>query len=300
MMAAVRFRMAAALTLTAALAASAPGQPSPTRTVTPVLTPGPGVLGKVKFTQKPGAQVPLDLVFRDEQGRSVRLGDLVGDRPIILNLVYYDCPLLCNKVLDSLVRSLNVLDDYTVGDDFDVLSVSISPTESPELARAKEASIMRAYHFASDRAARGWHFLTSDDQRAIDTLAESVGFTYTYNPKTKLYAHAAGIVFLTPDGRISRYVYGISYPARDLRLALADASNGEIGGILEQMLLLCYHYDPSSGTYSFAIMNVIRVFGTLTALGLGSFMALMFFRDRRRAAAPAVGFADAPPAPSDR
>ena len=299
-MAAVRLRMVAALTLTAALAASATGQPSPTRTVTPVLTPGPGILGKVKFTQKPGVQIPLDLVFQDEQGRSVRLGDLIGDRPVILNLVYFECPLLCNQVLDSLVRSLNVLDDYTVGDDFDVLSVSISPTETPELARAKEANVMRSYHFASGRAAQGWHFLTTDNQRSIDALAEAVGFSYTYNPKSKRYAHAAGIVFLTPEGRISRYVYGISYPARDLRLALVEASDGKIGGILEQALLLCYHYDPSSGTYSFAIMNVIRVFGTLTALGLGSFMAVMFYRDRRQAAAPAARFAEVPPTPSDR
>ena len=297
---AVRMQAVAALALTAALAASASGQPSPTRMETPVLTPGPGILGKVKFEQKPGAQIPLDLVFRDERGRSVRLGDLIGDRPVILNLVYYECPLLCNKVLDSLVRSLNVLDDYTVGKDFDVLSVSISPTETPELARAKEAAIMQAYHFAGDEAARGWHFLTTDDRRAIDTLAESVGFSYSYNAKTKLYAHASGIVFLTPDGRVSRYVYGISYPARDLRLALTEASDGKIGGVLEQALLLCYAYDPTSGTYSFAIMNLIRLFGSLTALGLGSYMAAMFFRDRRRAAAPAVGVADAPPAPTDR
>lgn len=275
----------AAFTLVAAIAAPAWAQPSVTRTERPELAPQPGVLKRVKFEQKPGAQVPLDLTFVDEQGRTVRLGDVIGERPVILNLVYFDCPLLCNQILDGLVRSLNVLDDYTVGSDFDVVSVSINPKDTPQSAIAKEAAVMRAYHFAGEEARQGWHFLTTSDTESIDALADSVGFRYSFNPKTNLYAHAAGIVFLTPEGRVSRYVYGISYPARDLRLALTEGSQGKIGGVVEQALLLCYAYDPESGTYSLAIMNVVRIFGVGTLVLLGSYMIAMFLRDRRRASA---------------
>jgi protein SCO1/2 len=271
-----------------------------TRTERPELTPQPGILSQVKFEQKPGSQVPLDLTFGDEQGRPVRLGEVIGDRPVILNLVYFDCPLLCNQVLDGLVRSLNVLEDYTVGKDFDVVSVSINPKDSPESAIAKEAAVMRAYHYAGEEARAGWHFLTTDDVETIDALADSVGFRFTFNPKTNLYAHAAGLVFLTPDGRVSRYVYGISYPARDLRLALTEGSEGKIGGVVEQALLLCYAYDPESGTYSFAIMNVVRFFGIATLLGLGSFMIVMLLRDRRRASADLAKLVHSSNAQQDR
>ncbi|QDV37099.1 SCO family protein [Tautonia plasticadhaerens] len=295
-----RILAVAALTLVAAPAAPAWAQPSVTRTERPVLAPQPGVLSRVKFEQKPGAQVPLDLAFTDERGRSVRLGDVIGDRPVVLNLVYFDCPLLCNQVLDALVRSLNVLDDYTVGTDFDVVSVSINPKDTPQSAIAKEAAVLRAYHYAGEEARQGWHFLTSDDVGAIDALADSVGFRYSFNPETNLYAHAAGIVFLTPDGKVSRYVYGISYPARDLRLALTEASQGKIGGVAEQALLLCYAYDPESGTYSFAIMNVIRILGVGTLLLLGSYMIAMFLRDRRRAAANPAGLIPSSNAHQDR
>lgn len=279
---------------------SVSGQRSPTRTVDPVLTSEPGILSRVKFEQKPGNQVPLDLVFRDERGREVKLGDLLGDRPVILNLVYFDCPLLCNQVLDGLVRSLNVLDSYTVGRSFDVISVSINPGDSPESARLKESAVMRSYHHANDEARDGWHFLTTDHKETIDSLANSVGFSYTYNPESKLFAHASGLVFLTPEGRISRYVYGISYPARDLRLALSEASDGTIGGVVEQALLLCYVYDPESGTYSASIMNVVRLFGMITVLGLASFMLVQLFRDRRRPAISPAAASHASNAHSDR
>ncbi|MEW4567130.1 SCO family protein [Tautonia sp. JC769] len=288
------------LTLGLSFAAPAFGQPSPTRTEQPELTPQPGILRRVSFEQKPGAQVPLDLQFVTESGENVRLGDLIGDRPVILNLVYFDCPLLCNQVLDGLVRSLNVLNDYTVGQAFDVISVSINPDDTPQSALSKEAAVMRAYHFAGDEARSGWHFLTTRDQSAIDALAESVGFSYSYNPESKLYAHAAGLVFLTPDGRVSRYVYGISYPARNLRLALSDASEGTIGGVVEQALLLCYVYDPESGSYSFAIMNVVRFLGMVTVLSLGSFMLAMFVRDRRRSAVSSAAMTQTSNAHSDR
>jgi protein SCO1/2 len=280
-----RILAVAAIALVAVTIAPAWGQPSVTRTERPELRPQPGILSQVKFEQKPGSQIPLDLIFEDEQGRRVRLGDVIGDRPVILNLVYFDCPLLCNQVLDGLVRSLNVLEDYTVGKDFDVVSVSINPKDTSESAMAKEAAIMRAYHYAGEEARAGWHLLTSNDIETIDALADSVGFRYTFNPKSNLYAHAAGLIFLTPEGQVSRYVYGLSYPARDLRLALTEGSEGKIGGIVEQALLLCYAYDPESGSYSFAIMNVVRFFGIATLLGLGSFMTIMLLRDRRRASA---------------
>ncbi|RUL89572.1 SCO family protein [Tautonia sociabilis] len=290
-------------TLTLLAAAPAPlasGQPSVTRTDRPELAPRSGILSKVKFEQKPGAQVPLDLRFRDESGRVVRLGDLLGDKPVILTLVYFDCPLLCNQILDGLTRSLNVLDDYTVGSEFEIISVSINPKDVPESAIAKEAAVMRAYHFASEEARDGWHFLTTDDSDTIDALADSVGFSYSFNPKTNLYAHAAGIITLTPDGRVSRYVYGISYPARDLRLALSEASGGKIGGVVEQALLLCYAYDPESGTYSFAIMNVVRLLGVATLVGLAWFITAMLIRDRRRAMSPAGQIEKTPDAHLDR
>lgn len=293
-------RIALVLLLGLVITESASAQRSPTRTEQPELTPQPGILNRVKFDQKPGEQVPLDLTFLNEQGERVRFGDLLGDRPVILNLVYFDCPLLCNQVLDGLVRSLNVLNDSTVGQAFDVISVSINPEDIPETAMAKESAVMRAYHFADDSARQGWHFLTTDDQATIDALADSVGFSYSFNPQSKLYAHAAGLVFLTPQGRISRYVYGISYPARDLRLALNEASDGTIGGVVEQALLLCYIYDPESGTYSFAIMNVVRFLGTVTVLGLASFMIVMFVRDRRRASEPSTAMNHASNAHSDR
>jgi len=258
---------------------------------------GPGVLAKVKYEQKPGAQLPLDLEFRDEDGKPVRLRDLLADRPIILNLVYYECPMLCDQVLSGLVRNLNVLEDFRVGRAFDIWSVSISPEETPDLARAKEASVLRAYHFMDARAQKGWHFLTTENKESIDALASSVGFSYTYNPNIERYAHPAGVVIVTPEGKVSRYIYGISFPARDLKLALTEASNGEIGGVIEQALLLCYAYDPDSGTYSFAIMRVIQGLGILTVLGLGGYVGLMLLVDRKRPA-PASGLSSKVPGPT--
>lgn len=256
----------------------------------------PGILASVGFDQKPNARIPVDLTFRDEAGKEVQLKALLSGRPIILNLVYYDCPLLCNQVLDSLVRSLNVL-KYKVGRDFDVLSVSIDPRETPDKAMAKEADVLRRYTLDGGEARAGWHFLTGEES-AIERLSKSVGFRFSYNPTTRLYAHPAGIVFLTPDGRASRYIYGLSYPARDLTLALSDASEGKIGGVVEQALLLCFVYDPTSGSYSFKIMMVVRVVGTLTALALFAYLFRMLRRDRRAARSKGLtSFATGSPPP---
>lgn len=256
----------------------------------------PGILKSVGFDQKPGVTIPLDLEFRDEADRPVRLGDLLDGRPVILNLVYYNCPLLCNQVLDGLVRSLNVVDPK-VGQDFNVISVSINPDEEPATAKVKEAMVLQRYTAGGARARDGWHFLTGD-QAAITTLAGAVGFRYSYNEGTRQYAHPAGIMFLSPAGTIVRYVYGLSYPARDLRLALVDASNGKVGTFADQALLLCYVYDPASGSYSFAIMNVIRALGVVTVAALVGSIFVMVRRDRRRraaAAGPATSYAPEPP-----
>ncbi len=255
----------------------------------------PGILSEVSFDQKPGAQIPLDATFRDEAGRTVVLGDLFGERPVILNLVYYDCPLLCNQVLDSLVRSLNVL-RFKVGRDFDVLSVSIDPREDSQKALAKESEILRRYTVEGSEPREGWHFLTGDEP-SIRRLADSVGFRYSYNANIRQYAHPAGIVFLTPAGQVSRYIYGLSFPARDLNLALAETSAGKVGGIIEQALLLCYAYDPNSGSYSFAIMMVLRALGSLTALCLFAYLVQMLLRDRRAHLRGQATLAAGPPPP---
>jgi protein SCO1/2 len=285
------------LMLGSALAATpTPGMPAPMRpTATSIGTrPTSGaavLLGKVAFDQNLDAQVPLDLPLRDESGKVVRLGDLLGGKPAILNLVYYECPMLCNEVLNSLLRGLNAL-SFEVGDEFDVITASIDPTEAPELAAEKKRRYLARYGNQGDfgyrrkgLAARGWHFLTAD-QPAIDRLAGVVGFRYAYDPESKQFAHPAGIVVLTPEGRISRYFYGVSYPARDLKLGLMEASARKIGSPIDQVLLTCFHYDPRTGKYNFVVMKVVQFFGIVTLASLGSFMVLNFRRDRRRAASP--------------
>ncbi|HEX8198962.1 MAG TPA: SCO family protein, partial [Isosphaeraceae bacterium] len=193
-------------------------------------------LQKVGFDQNLDAQVPLDLPFRDEQGRPVRLGDYFGRRPVILTLVYYRCPMLCGLELNGLARSLKPLTP-AIGRDFEVVTVSIDPTETPELAAEKKANYMKRY--GRDGTEGGWHFLTGE-AGSIARLAQAVGFRYTYNPQTKLYAHAAGLVILTPGGRIARYFYGIDFPAKDVQGALAEAQAGKVGAPIARLLLFCY------------------------------------------------------------
>ncbi|MDB5351492.1 MAG: uncharacterized protein JWN86_2739 [Planctomycetota bacterium] len=237
-----------------------------------------GVVQGVRFDQNLGVKLPSDLPFRDESGRSVRLYDLFGRRPMILTLVYYKCPMLCSQELNSLTRSLRAL-KIEVGKDFDILSVSISPNESPELASEKKKNYLARY----DRAAadRGWHFLTGDES-SIRRLADAAGFRYVYNPRTNLYAHAAGLVILSPDGTITRYFSGIDYPAKDLQLALSEAARGRVGSPIARMILLCYDYDPSTGKYTLAIMRLVQVLGTATVVFMAASVYLMSRRDRRR------------------
>lgn len=239
----------------------------------------PAPLRRIAFEQRLGEPVDLRLAFRDESGADVSLGELTGDRPIVLALVYYDCPMLCSLTLDGLVSSLRAI-ELDAGSDFDVVVASIDPGEQPSLARATRARALESYRRAGTES--GWHFLTGD-QASIDALTDSVGFRYSRDEQTGEYAHAAGIVVLTPSGRISRYLLGIEFPARDLRLSLIESSDGGIGTLVDQALLFCYRYDPETGTYSAAAMNLVRAGGVLTVLILVIFVLLTLRRDRRAA-----------------
>jgi protein SCO1 len=236
------------------------------------------LLQQVGFDQNLDAQLPLDLTFRDESGRTVRLGDYFGKKPVILTLVYYRCPVICGEELKGLARSLKPL-SLSVGDQFDVVTVSIDPTETPELAAQKKASILERYGHPG--AENGWHFLTGD-QASIAALAKTVGFRYTYSNASQQYIHAAGLAIATAKGRLSRYFYGIDYPPKDLQFGLMESSEGKIGSPIARLLLFCYHYDPTTGKYSLAIMTVLRVFGTATAVVLAFYIAIMIRRDRIR------------------
>jgi protein SCO1 len=238
-----------------------------------------GALKEVAFDQNLNAQIPLTTKFVDEHGQKVMLSDYFGKRPVILVLGYSNCPMLCSKVAEQMIRSLKVL-DASVGKEFDILTVSINPKETPDQADRQRRTYLKRY--SREGAEAGWHALTGDEQ-SISRLAKAVGFKYTYNPKLNLYAHAAGFVLLTPSGRVSRYFYGVEFPAREMKPALADASESKIGSPIDRLLMYCYDYDPDTGKYTFAIMNAIRVFGVATALALGTFMFVMFRRDRRMA-----------------
>jgi protein SCO1 len=234
-----------------------------------------GVVSQVGFDQKLGAQLPLDLRFHDETGRELPLAELFGRRPVILAPVYFRCPLLCNQLLNGLTRSLKPV-SLGAGRDFDVIAFSINPEETSEVASPKRTAYLEQY----DRPGsdQGWHFLTGD-QASITGLAESIGFRYTFNPVTKLYAHAAGVVIVTPDGHLARYFYGIDFPPKELESELERAKQGRIGTPIGRLLLLCYDYDAATGKYTLSILRLIRVLGTSTAVALAGFMFVMFRRE---------------------
>lgn len=232
---------------------------------------------KVGITQKIGGKVPLELEFRDESGKVVTLGDYMGDKPVVLTPVYYSCPMLCNLVLDGLVNVAREL-RFNIGDEYEVISVSFDPAETPEMAAAKKS--IYAGRYGREDVQQGWHFLTGD-QLQIRQLMDSVGFRYEYDQNLQEYAHAAVVIVLQPDGTIARYFYGFEYDPRDLRLALVEASEGKVGGMVEQALLLCYSYDPNSGKYTATVMSVIRVAGTATVAGLAGFVFLMIRKERK-------------------
>ena len=235
------------------------------------------VLRRISYDQNLGAQLPLDLKFRDDAGQSVLLQDYfqVG-RPVILILGYYGCPMLCGAVLHGATSCLKLI-PLTAGTDFDVVMVSIDPNETPELAAQKKAEYLKEYKRPG--AENGWHFLTGD-AAAVKALADSAGFRYMYDEHSRQYAHPSGILIATPKGQISRYFLGIDYPARDLRLSLVEASHESIGTVADQILLLCYRYDPTTGRYGFVIINAIRIGGALTVGALALFIVLSVRKER--------------------
>lgn len=237
----------------------------------------PKLPGRVAFEQKLNAQVPLDLMFRDESGRVVRLRQLFRGKPVLLNFMYYRCPMLCSLAMDGVSRSLSDL-KFDIGNQFDVITVSIDPRDMPEHAAQEKDRYVRRYGRLS--SGPWWHFLTGDDT-TIHRLTDAVGFEYAYDPQRDQFAHATGILVLTPEGRVSRYLYGIEYKPRDVDLALVDASHRTIGTLTDSILLLCYHYDPTTGRYTQAAMNFVRAGGIVTVLGLAGFIGVMLRREHR-------------------
>ena len=242
------------------------------------LTTTPAILGKVGITQNLNTQIPPELAFRDETGKTVQIGDYFGKKPIVLSLVYFDCPALCTEVLNGELRTMKAI-SLDLGKDFEAVTVSFEPKDSPALAKAKRD--VYAGQYGRPDAAEHWHFLTGD-QTSIDALTNAVGFHYAYDAAIRQYAHAAAILVLTPDGRIDRYFYGVQYPARDVRLGLVEASQGKIGTVTDHAMLYCYQYDPMTGKYGVVVINVLRAAGGLTVLILGIFMIIMFLRERKR------------------
>jgi protein SCO1/2 len=262
------------------LAPPASAQPSRPKSVPP---PGQAaseqipILREVGIDQKLGDQVPLDLVFADENGRDVKLGELFRDRPVVLALVYYECPMLCTQVLSGLDGSLTAL-SFSAGREFDLVVVSFDPGETPAIAADRRRNFINRYRRVGSEG--GIRFLTGR-QEAIAALADAVGFRYAYDEAIDQYAHPAAITILTGDGRVSRYLYGVEFAPKDLRLGLVEASEGRVGTAVDTLLLYCYHYDPESGKYGMAIMNLIRLAGALTVVGLGTFIVVSLRRDRR-------------------
>ena len=247
----------------------------------------PGVLQEVGFDQHLGETVPLDLAFTDESGRSVKLADYFGKKPVVLSLVYYQCPMLCTIGLNGLAGALEVL-SFVPGQEFEVVTVSFDPAETSALASAKKKAYMARYNRPEAHA--GWHFLTGPRQ-SVDALTRAVGFRYVWDEATKQFAHPAGILVLTPQGKISHYLFGVEYAPKDLRLALVEAAAGEMGNLADQLLLYCYQYDPQAGRYSASILNLVRLLAVLTVLGLGAFILTA---SRKRGAGPGTRPAPTP------
>lgn len=237
------------------------------------------LLDNLDFEQRLGAQVPHEAMFVDEAGRTVRLGDYFGrKRPVVLALVYFECPMLCTQVLNGLIDGIDNL-AFNPGSEYDIVLISISPTETPDLAAEKKLNYLEM--FGRPSTIDGWHFLTGEKE-AIDAVADAVGYRYRYNPGTGEYAHPSGIMVLTPRGEVSRYFYGITYSTRDMRLALVEAAEEKIGSPVDKLLLFCFTYDPATGKYSLAILNVVRAGGVTTLLALVGFIGVSLSRERRR------------------
>jgi len=272
----------------------APTAPVPAGIASPAPATAPATAGRtvdpvdpardIGFDQKLGAQVPLDLIFRDEAGREVRLGDYLGKRPVLLSLAYYECPMLCGMALQGVARGMKGI-PFAPGREFEVVTVSFDPREKPALARLKKTAFVDFY--GRPGAAEGWHFLTGDPE-PIRRLTEAVGFRYAWDASAGQFAHATGLVVLTPDGRIARYLFGTDYAPKDLRLSLVEAADGRIGSLTDNLLLLCYRYDPRTGRYSRVALGSVRAGAALTVLGLGTFIVVMLRRERREQRARAA------------
>lgn len=235
---------------------------------------GSGIPRHVDVKPRLGETIPLDLTFRVEDGHKVPLRRFFGQRPVLLNLVYFRCPMLCRMTSDGLVRALKSL-EFNAGQEFTVLTISFNPREGPDLARSAKETALAQYH--RPNASEGWRFLTGDKDQ-IEALTKAVGFQYSYDPETGQYAHAAGLFILTPQGEVSRFLTGVEFPPQDLRLAIVEASQNQVGSISDQVLLLCYQYDPAAGKYGLFILGVIRVAGIATVLLMG--VGFMFLRRR--------------------
>ena len=245
----------------------APGDPTASK---------PGLLSKIGIDQRLHQKVPLDLEFVDETGRTVKLGDYMGKRPVLLALVYYECPMLCTQVLNGVTGALKVL-NFDVGKEFDVVAVSINPREGPGLAASKKQAYVERY--GRPQTADGWHFLTGREEN-IRALATAVGFRYEYDEEIKQYAHGAGIELLTPKGVIARYFYGIEYSPRDLRFGIIEASEERIGSPIDSVLLACYHYDPATGKYGAAAIKMVRIGAVATMIAFAVFLFVSLRRER--------------------
>jgi protein SCO1/2 len=243
-----------------------PGEPTQAR---------PGILGKIAIDQKIGEQLPLETAFVDESGREVKLGDYFGKRPVILALVYYECPMLCTQVLNGLVSALGVM-NFEVGREFDVVAVSFNPKEGPGLASQKKAAYLERY--GRPGSAGGWHFLTGT-QESIARLTDAVGFRYELDKEIGQFAHGAAIEVITPKGTIAKYFYGIEYSPRDLRLGLVEAADERIGTLIDDVLLFCYHYDPSTGKYGATVLGIVRMGAVATILAFAIFLTVNVRRE---------------------
>jgi len=232
----------------------------------------PPYLENVGIEQHLDAQVPPDLAFTDDTGRPVHLGDYFGKKPIILNLVYYNCTMLCGEALAGLAGAMKAV-KFDVGKEFDVVTVSFNPQETPAIAAEKKKDYVARYGRPS--AATGWHFLTGPPE-SINALTKAVGFQYQYDPKLNQYAHATAIMILTPQGHISRYFYGVEFPPKDLRMGLVEASEGKIGNTVDQVLLYCYHYDPVTGKYGAVVKNILRLGAGVTIMLVAGLLFILF------------------------
>ena len=246
-----------------------------------VVSQKPEILSKVGIDQKIGQQIPLDLTFKNEVGREVKLSEFFNGKPVVLALAYYECPMLCTQVLNGMTGALKTL-SFNAGKEFEVVVVSIDPRDNFRLAANKKASYLE--HYGRPETAAGWHFLTGAES-SIAPLAEAIGFRYTYDANIKQYAHGAAIYVATPKGVVSRYLIGIDFAPRDLRLALVEASNNVLGSVADQVLLLCYHYDPATGKYGAATINAVRAGFIATVTGFLVFLFVSLRGERRAARA---------------